>query len=70
MDIVDIIGIILGVFGAIPSFVKAWQKYIGWVKGNPDHSSFTKWLRQIQQSYPFLLGILFTIAMVALFVLP
>lgn len=69
MDKEIIIGIIVAVLGAIPSYITAWLKYIDWVKKNPDHPSFAKWLRQTRWSYPFLLGILFTIAMIGLFVL-
>jgi len=70
MDITEIIGIILGVFGAVPSYVIAWIEYKKWVKENPNYPSLSKWLREIQRSYPFLLGIFFTMTMIALFVLP
>jgi len=60
----NMIGIILGVFGAIPSYVKALTEYS---KISPK-PPFVKWLREVRRSYPFFLGILFTIAMIVLFV--
>ena len=64
MNIETIIRIIIGVFGAIPAYVKAWMEYRKWVKKNPNHPSMRRWLREIRQSYIFWLGILLTIAII------
>lgn len=66
MDAKDIVGIIVGVFGAIPSYVTAWILYN---KEEPK-PPFVKWLREVRRSYPFLLGIFFSIAMIVLFAWP
>jgi hypothetical protein len=66
MDTKDIVGIILGVFGAIPSYVIAWTAYS---KRRP-RPPFGKWLREVRRSYPFLIGVLFSIAMIVLFASP
>ena len=64
MEAKDIIATIVGVFGAIPSYIIAFRK------SKPYRPSFSKYLRDVRQSYPFFLGIFFTIAMIVLFVLP
>ena len=66
MELSDIIGIIIGVVGAIPSYIIAWNK---WRRRSPS-LSMGKWLRETRQSYPFLLGIVFSAVMVMLFVCP
>ena len=66
MELKDIILIIIGVVGAIPSYIMAIIAWNKWRKENPG-SSMAKWLREIRQSYPFLLGIFFSLVMVMLF---
>ncbi len=69
MELKDIIGAAVGVFGAIPSYIMAFIAWGKWRKKN-SRLPLSKWLRNIQQSYPFLLGILFSVVMVFLFVIP
>lgn len=64
METKDIIAIIMGVFGAIPSYIIAFRK------SKPYRRTLSKYLRDARQSYPFFLGIFFTIVMIVLFVWP
>jgi hypothetical protein len=64
MEAKDMIAIIMGVFGAIPSYIIALRK------SKPYRPTFSKYLRDARQSYPFFLGIFFTIVMIVLFVWP
>ena len=67
-EIIKIIGIVVGIFSAIPSYFGAWKRYKNWLKKNPK-GSLSKWLREIRQSYLFFLGIFFTILMIGLFII-
>lgn len=69
MELKDIIGAIVGVFGAIPPYIMAFIAWNKWRKKNPD-STVVKWLREVRRSYPFMLGIFFSLVMVIIFFVP
>ena len=69
MELKDIIGAIVGVVGAIPSYIMAFIAWDKWRKRSPG-STVVKWLGEVRHSYPFMLGIFFSLVMVVLFVAP